>query len=258
MDDDHAPKRAALQQDAFDELAQISLADNSVESVVTTIAEVGKRLLPGVVEASVTFLQDRKPCTVAFTGDLAMRMAERQYASGQGPCLEAASSGQVLLVDDAPHGTRWPDYAAGARDHGVGSSLSVPVPLQPRISAALNLYSHNRAAFSDEDVQLAQALAGYAGVALANMHLYRSQAQVAEHLQIALDSRAVIDQAKGIVMGQRRCDADTAFKILVRLSQDSNRKLRDVAQALVDSASAPQPADQAGSDKTGSAVQSSF
>ncbi len=247
VDDYHTSARAPLQpQDAFDELARITLADNSVESVMTTIAEVGKRLLSGTDEASVTFLQDGKPSTVAFTGDLAFAMDERQYASGHGPCLHGASTGEVLLVDDAPREARWPGFAAAAQDYGLGSSLSVPVPVQPRISAALNLYSRNRAAFSDEDVQMGRALASYAGVALANMHLYQSQARVAEHLQIALGSRAVIEQAKGILMGQRQCDADAAFKILVRLSQDSNRKLRDVAQALVDNASARRQADQPG------------
>ncbi len=75
VDDDHTLAHAPLQpQDAFDELARITLADNSVDSVMTTIAEIGKRLLPGTDEASVTFLQHGKPATVAFTGDLALRM----------------------------------------------------------------------------------------------------------------------------------------------------------------------------------------
>ena len=126
---------APTAQDAFDELARLTLADNSIESVMTTIAEVGKRLLPAVQDASVTFLQDGKAATVAFTGPLAMRMDERQYESGEGPCLAGASSGAVQRVDDAQHEERWPGYADGARRYGVGSSLTVPVPVQPRIGA---------------------------------------------------------------------------------------------------------------------------
>jgi AmiR/NasT family two-component response regulator len=68
------------------------------------------------------------------------------------------------------------------------------------------------------------------------MHLYQAQGQMAEQLQSAMQSRAVIEQAKGILMGDRRCDAEQAFNILVKLSQDSNRKLREVAQAVVDQA----------------------
>jgi hypothetical protein len=104
--------------------------------------------------------------------------------------------------------------------------------------AALNIYSTDEGAFDHDVVDLAKTFSAYAGVALANMHLYAAQARVAEQLQAAMASRAVIEQAKGMVMGERRCDADTAFDVLVKLSQDSNHKLRDVAQALVDEASA--------------------
>jgi AmiR/NasT family two-component response regulator len=73
-------------------------------------------------------------------------------------------------------------------------------------------------------------------VALANAHLYDSTATLARHMQTAMESRAVIEQAKGIVMGERRCTAEEAFAVLVKVSQDSNRKLRDVAAALVERA----------------------
>jgi AmiR/NasT family two-component response regulator len=75
-----------------------------------------------------------------------------------------------------------------------------------------------------------------AAVAMANSHLYDSQAALAHHMQTAMASRAVIEQAKGIVMGERHCSADEAFQLLVKLSQRTDRKLRDVAQALVDRA----------------------
>jgi AmiR/NasT family two-component response regulator len=114
--------------------------------------------------------------------------------------------------------------------------MSIPVPLQREVSAALNVYSTQAGAFDEAAVEVASTFAAYAAVALANMHLYQAQGKVAEQLQIAMQSRAVIEQAKGILMGQRRCSASEAFDILVRLSQDTNRKLRDVAAALVEDA----------------------
>jgi AmiR/NasT family two-component response regulator len=108
------------------------------------------------------------------------------------------------------------------------------VPLQREVTAALNIYSVGEDAFDDDAVALASTFGAYAGVALANMHLYEAQGQVAEQLQVAMQSRAVIEQAKGILMGQRRCSAEEAFNALVLLSQAANRKLRDVAQELVD------------------------
>jgi GAF domain-containing protein len=219
--------------EAFEELTQFVLSEHSIESVMNAVATIGKRLLPGVDEASVTFVRSGKAQTVASTGQLALDMDERQYQGHRGPCLSAAQTGQLVHVHDSQHDPRYPAYAAGARQHGVISSLSVPVQLPEPVGAAINLYSQHPEAFDPEMVELAQTLAGYAGIALANMHLLEAQTTVADNLRVALESRAVIEQAKGALMAQRGCSADEAFDLLVTLSQDTNRKLRDVAATLL-------------------------
>ena len=221
-------------QDAFAELARITLADHSLDSVMDRIATLAKTTLGLHGEVSVTLVERGKPSTVAQTGALALELDERQYDRGYGPCLDSIDGGEPLMVSDMQAEPRWPDWAKSAAALGAGSSLSIPVPLQREVSAALNVYSLDRDAFDDAAVELLSTFAAYAGVALANMHLYTAQGQVAEQLQQAMQSRAVIEQAKGILMGQRRCSAQEAFDLLVRLSQDTNRKLRDVAQALVE------------------------
>jgi GAF domain-containing protein len=223
-------------QDAFAELAKISLADHTLDRVMAKIAELAKRTLQLDGEVSVTLVQRGKPSTVASTGTLATELDERQYDRGYGPCLDCIDGGAPLVVKDMRSEQRWADWARSAAEFGAGSSMSIPVPIQREVSAALNIYSTEPDAFDADALELASTFAAYAGVALANMHLYEAQGQVAEQLQAAMQSRAVIEQAKGILMGQRRCTAQQAFELLVRLSQDSNRKLRDVAQALVDQA----------------------
>jgi len=223
-------------QDAFAELARLTLAEHSLDTVMETVARLAKSTVPGASEVSVTLLEKGRATTVAATGTLAVAVDERQYARGSGPCLDSIAAGEPVRIDDMRTETRWPGYARDAARDGVGSSLSIPVPVQREISAALNVYSTSEHAFDDSSLELAETFAAYAGVALANMHLYEAQSKVAEQLQAAMQSRAVIEQAKGILMGQRRCSAQEAFDVLVRLSQDKNRKLRDVAQALVDEA----------------------
>ena len=223
-------------QDAFAELARITLADHSVDRVMEKIAALVKSVLQLNGEASVTLVERGKASTIAQTGALALDLDERQYERGYGPCLASIDGGEPLVVKDMRDEQRWPDWATAAASLGAGSSMSIPVPLQREVSAALNIYSTDRDAFDDAAVELASTFAAYAGVALANMHLYAAQGQVAEQLQTAMQSRAVIEQAKGILMGQRRCSAQEAFDLLVRLSQDTNRKLRDVAGALVQDA----------------------
>ena len=236
----HSPSdRPVDVQAAFAELAGITLADSSIGSVMETIAGLSKRNVPGADEVSVTFIENGRPTTVAATGQLARDLDERQYERGYGPCVDGTAAGETVHVPAMESEQRWPDWAAAARRTGARSSLTVPVPLQREVSAALNIYSMTPDVFDTDSQEIAATFAAYAGVALANMHLYESQARVAQQLTTAMQSRAVIDQAKGVLMGTRRCSAEEAFEILVDLSQRSNRKLRDVAQALVDNAERP-------------------
>jgi GAF domain-containing protein len=223
-------------QDAFAELARVSLVNASVPSVMDTISQLTKRTLPGAAEVSVTLVEHGRARTVAFTGALAMDLDERQYERGYGPCLGAVDGGEPVHITDMRTETRWADWTADAHQQGVRSSLSLPVPLERTVTAALNIYGTAQDAFRAEDVKLASTFATYAGVALTNIHLYQVKSRLAEDLATAMTSRAVIEQAKGILMVTRRCTADEAFNVLVWLSQNSNRKLREVAQALVDQA----------------------
>jgi GAF domain-containing protein len=220
-------------QDAFAELGRISLAEASLESVMERIAALTKRTVPGASEVSVTLVERGKASTVAFTGALAIDLDERQYDKGYGPCLDSIEGGEPVVIGDMETETRWAAWAQEASRCGAGSSLSIPVPLQREVTAALNIYSTERAAFTEPDIEVATTFAAYAGVALANMHLYQAQSRLAEDLQTAMKNRAVIEQAKGILMGAKHCTAEQAFELLVDLSQTSNRKLRDVAHAIV-------------------------
>lgn len=219
---------------AFDQLARIVLADHSMESVMATVVELSQQAVPGADAVSITFVERGTPSTVATTGQLALALDERQYAAGAGPCLAGIATGSIVLIEDMRQDRRWPEFATAAVEHGAGSSLSVPIPLQQDVAAALNIYSTRPQAFDGESRRVAGAFADYAGVAIANMHVLEAQGRIAEQLKTAMQSRAVIEQAKGILMGQHRCTADQAFGMLVEQSQRTNRKLRDVAQALVD------------------------
>jgi GAF domain-containing protein len=136
-------------------------------------------------------------------------------------------------VPQAAADTRWSGWALRAASAGVGSVLAVGVPIVDDLNGALNLYGRRPGAFDDEAVVLAQTFAGSVAVALGNAYLYRRTADLARHLTAAMDSRAVIEQAKGIVMAERRCTAEEALAFLTAISRDTDRDVRDVAAALV-------------------------
>jgi GAF domain-containing protein len=219
--------------EAFAQLGRIKLRDTDLDGVLKTISYLAKRTIPGADEVSVTLIRGKGAHTAAFTGGLALNLDESQYEHGHGPCLDAAAAAATMSVLEMTDEQRWPDWTARCIELGVRSSLSIGLPVQDTVTGALNIYAVKPDAFDDDAILLGQTFAGYAAVALANAHLYDTTASLAQNMQAAMESRAVIEQAKGIIMGERRCTADEAFQILTKISQDSNRKVRDVAAALV-------------------------
>jgi GAF domain-containing protein len=223
---------------ALRDLAGIVLGDSSLSAVLDRATRIAKRAIPGADEVSVTMYRDGTPVTVASSGPLAEAVDERQYDVGDGPCLEASRTGQVVLVNDLTAESRWPEYSPRAVAAGVRSSLSVPLRVDGRSIGAFNAYARTIKGFDSEQVRrLAEDLAAYAGIVLNNAEQYFTATIRADQLVEAMNSRAVIEQAKGIVMATRHCGVEEAFDVLVRLSQQSHRKLRDIATAIVAEAS---------------------
>lgn len=220
-------------QPAFDELGRISFAEHSLESVVDKVTALATRVLPGEPLTSVTIVQGGRPSTVASSGALALDLDELQYRLGSGPCLAAATTGQPAEIADTRSATEWSGFAASAAERGCVSVLSFPLPVQELVSGALNVYARRSRPADDRTRELVARFAAYAVVPVSNMYLYQSAVEQAEHLRAALDSRAVIDQAKGILMERLKLTADQAFQVLARVSMQTNRKVRDVADVFV-------------------------
>jgi GAF domain-containing protein len=220
---------------AFAELGRMKLGERDLQAVLGRVAELARQTMPGVVGASVTLVESDRAFTAAFAGQLALDLDETQYQEGFGPCLEVAQSAGTVPVPDMAAETRWPAFARQALAAGVHSSLSVALPLQEAVLGALNIYATQSGIFDQDAVELARTFAGYAAVAIANARLYQSTATLAEDMRRAMETRAVIEQAKGIIVAQQHCTPEQAFELLTRLSQSTHRKLRDCAADLVTS-----------------------
>jgi GAF domain-containing protein len=219
---------------AFADLAKMNADHRPLNDVLARTVELAKSVVTIPIEASVTLVDSNEATTPAFTGQPALELDETQYGLGYGPCLAAAEAGQIVSIPDMAAEERWPEFTADAQSKGVRSSLSVPLPVQRQVIGALNLYSTEDHAFGEDTVGLVERFGDYAAVAIAHTTLFMSTRELAEQMAQAMKSRAVIEQAKGILIGQHRCNPDEAFNILVRLSQHSHQKLRDVATALLE------------------------
>ena len=210
------------------------LVDRTLEQVLGDITLIAARGIPGAESTSITLIRGERPFTAAYFGEMALAADELQYERGYGPCIDAATGNITLLVEDMRTELRWPDYQARVLDVGVRSSLSVPLPYQGTSIGALNTYSSRPGAYTEpESIDAALQVAEAIAVAVVNADAHAQMREEARNMRLAMDSRAVIEQAKGVLMAQRHVDADHAFDILREASQRYNRKLRDIAQGIV-------------------------
>jgi GAF domain-containing protein len=230
-----APDERILQpDDALDRLGRIRLTDHDMRSLLGEIASLAQQRLPGRLDASVTLLTGDEAVTAVYTSDLALGLDEVQYERGHGPCLQAASVGEPVEIEDARSDPRWRDVLDVAVERGCLGSLSLPLPLHEQVSGALNVYARQPASFDEQSREFARRFASYGAVVAGNMLVYESALDRAKNLEAALASRAVIDQAKGILMERFKLTADQAFQALTRVSMESNTKVRDIAARFVD------------------------
>jgi GAF domain-containing protein len=227
-------------QELWRDLSQVVLADRGLDDVLGEVTDIAARSIPGAESTSITLVRGDKAFTAAHTGEMALAADELQYERGYGPCMDAGRAGVVLRVDDMRTEQRWREYTARVLEVGVRSSLSMPLPYQGSSIGALNIYSTEPAAFASQDSQdseeAATAVAEAVAVLVANADAHDRLAEQAHNMRLAMESRAVIEQAKGVLMAQRRLDAEAAFEVLREASQRYNRKLRDIASGIVQSA----------------------
>ena len=219
------------------ELLRAVGSDQEMTIVLQDVAELTKRRIPGADDVSITLVRHENASTAAATGPLAAKLDELQYEQGYGPCLDAGRFDENQHIRDVNTEARWPAYVLKARRGGLGSSLSVQLPVENYLVGALNLYSVNPDAFSTNSVTLAGALAAHITAALSHAESAQGHRLRAAHLEFALESQAIINQAKGIIMVQNKCSAEAAFGMLRQLSMDKNIRLFDLAASLVASAS---------------------
>jgi GAF domain-containing protein len=213
-------------------LAAHVLDGGTLDDVLRHVCEVAIEVLGAADEASVTLLTDREATTYGATGPMALAADEAQYRFGGGPCLDSARANQLVSVPELPTDDRWA-ATTEMTEVGARSSLSLPLPVQGEAIGALNVYARVTHAFDDDAVALGREFASYGAVAVANAVSYSSAADAARNLRAAMEHRAVIEQAKGILIGSTGCDEDEAFHLLVQQSQHENRKLREIAAELV-------------------------
>jgi transcriptional regulator with GAF, ATPase, and Fis domain len=190
----------------------------------------------GVSAAGLLLADQRGALRVVAASNEQTRLLELfQLQTNQGPCAECFRTGRPVAVADLTVAAdRWPDFAREARQIGFVSVHALPMRLRSDVIGALNLFGTRAGTLDEDTVRLGQALADVATVGLLQARAIRDRDALAEQLQAALNSRIVIEQAKGVIAERRSLDMDQSFTLLRSTARTNNRRLSELARAVVE------------------------
>lgn len=223
--------------EALAALALFQVTDVTVGDTLQKIADITVDAIPGAAIAGMTMLgDDEQPTTAVYTDEESPEIDAAQYRSGRGPCLDAWRQNRAIRIDEiSGRADQYPDFVAACEQHGVMSTLSLPMTAGDVALGAMNLYARELRGFDEGDEALGLELAVAAGTVLANVSAYWEACDLSQQLSEAMRSRAVIEQAKGMIMATTPdLTADEAFDVLRKASQRENVKLRVIAERIVE------------------------
>lgn len=217
-------------------LSQLATGQMQLGDALTRVAEFAVQAIPGADGAGLTLLEKNRHDTIVASAAFVGQVDAIQYGIEEGPCITAAAEARTVRSGGLESDPQWPRFGPRVGRLGVHSVLSIPLLTSDGVLGAMNVYAHERDAFDEHAVLIGELFAVPAAIAVQNAQVLAQARRLTAQLQAALNSRATIDQALGILMSRVGCGPDEAFDRLRHMSQGENRKLHAVAQDLLDEA----------------------
>jgi GAF domain-containing protein len=231
---DHALLHRELAQLASALKGDVDLHEGLHQLSLTTAAALG------LAGAGVTLhMPDGRTQYVTATDAPTLHVERVQDSLKEGACVDAIEQAGIVAVDDLTVDERWPRYRPAVLEAGYHAVAAVPIPFEDRCIGAINLYGAESRAWTTEEFSAGLLLADLAAGYLVNTHLLRTTQTLAAQLQQALDSRIIIEQAKGILAERHRVTPPAAFAVLRAHARKTNSKLRDLANDVVSGSADP-------------------
>lgn len=219
---------------AFAGLCRLPVSEvDDMRALLGRVATLGRDAVPAADALSVSLGDPLEPLMIGTESGFAASVDGAQMHAGDGPCAQAWREKQTVSTDDVTADPRWPRLHEAAAATGVRAVLAVPVHGADGVIGVLNLYAERPGAFDLESAEIAELLSVAVGAVVEDTRTRASLRELSEQLRTALESRAVIDQAKGMLMALHGLTADEAFAHIVKVSRNSNVKVREIAERLV-------------------------
>lgn len=226
-------------RDLSAELAQaagelLTLASASESRAMHRLVELAARHVPGCSGATSVLWQDGEATITAASHPDLSELAEVQQAARRGPVIDALTEGKQVSCPDMLTETRWPEYASKALSLGVRSSLTL-VHVSGSHALTLAMYATRPRVLDPERVPIGELLIAFGGAVMRNTSTYDAAQRTVRQLSEGADSRAMVDQAKGILMVGLSCSAEEALRRMREISQTRQIKVTEVARRIVES-----------------------
>jgi GAF domain-containing protein len=220
--------------DRVAEVAQLLEADEVPDDVLSRLTALAAELVPGSTAAAVTIAMASGALTFAASDRRLEELHRLQFDSDDGPVAETLRHNEPRRVDDTAAERRWPAFCRAAAEAGFASCLVLPLRTDRQPAGAVALYGPEPGTFRGAAHDVALLVAAQGGAAVHNATLYRTCRRMADNLHAGLESRAVIEQAKGVLHAELGVSPDEAFRLLSRYSQDNNERVRKISAGLVE------------------------
>lgn len=215
------------------QLGGVLLSTETVHSTVELVTRLASETIAGTLGAGVTLIDSRGRRSTAPSNTLVTQADQIQYDLDAGPCLTAWRDQVPVRIDDIDLETRWPEWTATVTALGIRSVLSVPLVAAGTSVGAIKVYSSEPGAYDGHSEHLLSLFAQQAAILLTNTLSLADAHETSAQVVLALATRDIIGQAKGVLIAQGAGNQDLAFAMLASASQRSNLKLHDVARQLV-------------------------
>jgi GAF domain-containing protein len=227
--------------DGLLQLVAIQANAEVVDAGLNLVVALAHAAVPGADGASVTLSRHGTLATVAASDETISGMDADQYATGQGPCISAATGGHRIYVDSVDAESRWPQFIPRAKQRGINSILSMPLLTQGRPLGALNIYSSVAGAFAEPEQTLAALCAQQASDFLASATVDVSPVELSGRIREALQVRQAVTLAVGVVMDREGVSVDDAYALLLQSAHQSAIPLREQAHNVIASTEGAAP-----------------
>jgi GAF domain-containing protein len=224
-------------------LSRYFVGTGTMQDTLQRVSELTEKAIGPADFVGITLPVEGGNRTAVFTDPASPEIDQAQYDSGAGPCLDALRTQQINSVESTREEGPWPEFRRAAAEHGIGSTLSLPLIVDDRVVGAMNLYAREERAFAEDERDAALQFAAQAAIVLANAQAYSDAYELSARLGEAMKSRATIEQAKGILMGAQGCGPEGAFQLLAQASQREGVTIREMARRIVVDATGREPVD---------------